>query len=104
VAGVASFVTLIQSHASRTLWQRKSIRGAGARITFGSDWSVASMDPLQGIWLDSTRLTPEGMKSQGRTVNEAIDGYTRWPAYASFEEIRKGTLVPGMLANIAVLS
>ena len=85
-------------------WQWKSIRDAGARITFGSDWSVASLDPLQGIWLASTRLTPEAMKSQRLTVNEAIDGYTRWPAYASFEEGRKGTLAPGMLADIAVLS
>jgi hypothetical protein len=85
-------------------WQWKSIRDAGGRITFGSDWSVASLDPLQGIWLASTRLTPDGMKDQRLAVTEAIDGYTRWPAYASFEEQRKGTLAPGMLADIAVLS
>jgi predicted amidohydrolase YtcJ len=85
-------------------WQWKSIRDAGTIITFGSDWSVASLDPLQGIWLASTRLTPEGMKEQRLPVTEAIDGYTRWPAYASFEEPRKGTLAPGMLADIAVLS
>ena len=35
---------------------------------------------------------------------EAIDGYTRWPAYASFEEQRKGTLAAGMLADIVVLA
>jgi predicted amidohydrolase YtcJ len=34
----------------------------------------------------------------------AIDGYTRWPAYASFEEQRKGTLATGMLADIVVLA
>ena len=34
----------------------------------------------------------------------AIDGYTRWPAYASFEESRKGALAPGMLADIVILS
>jgi hypothetical protein len=37
-------------------------------------------------------------------LTDAIDGYTRWPAYASFEEQRKGTLAPGMLADIAILS
>jgi hypothetical protein len=37
-------------------------------------------------------------------MGEAIDGYTRWPAYASFEEQRKGTLAPGMLADIVVLA
>lgn len=85
-------------------WQWKSIRDAGARITFGSDWSVAPLDPLQGIWLASTRLTPDGMKEQRIPVADAIAGYTTGPAYASFEEQRKGTLAPGMLADIVVLS
>ena len=85
-------------------WQWKSIRDAGARITFGSDWSVAPLDPLEGIWLASTRLTPGGMKEQRIPVADAIAGYTTGPAYASFEEQRKGTLAPGMLADIVVLS
>jgi predicted amidohydrolase YtcJ len=85
-------------------WQWKSIRDAGARITFGSDWSVATLDPLQGIWLASTRLTPDRMKDQRLSVADAIAGYTTGPAYASFEETRKGTLAPGMLADVVILS
>jgi predicted amidohydrolase YtcJ len=37
-------------------------------------------------------------------MQQAIDGYTSWAAYASFEEQRKGTLAPGMLADVVVLS
>jgi hypothetical protein len=89
--------------ASRA-WNWKSIRDAGGRITFGSDWAVAPLDPLQGIWVVTTRLTPPGMRDQKLPIAQAIDGYTAWPAYASFDEQRKGTLVPGMLADVVVLS
>lgn len=89
--------------ASRA-WNWKSIRDAGGRITFGSDWAVAPLDPLQGIWVVTTRVTPPGMRDQKLPIAQAIDGYTAWPAYASFDEQRKGTLAPGMLADVAVLS
>ena len=89
--------------ASRA-WNWKSIRDAGGRVTFGSDWAVAPLDPLQGIWVVTTRLTPPGMRDQRLPIALAIDGYTAWPAYASFDEQRKGTLVPGMLADVVVLS
>ena len=89
--------------ASRA-WNWKSIRDAGGRLTFGSDWAVAPLDPLQGIWVVTTRLTPPGMRDQKLPIALAIDGYTAWPAYASFDEQRKGTLVPGMLADVVVLS
>jgi len=89
--------------ASRA-WQWKSIRDAGGRITFGSDWGVATLDPLQGIWLAATRLSPAGMHDQHLSMAEAVNGYTSWAAYASFEDQRKGTLATGMLADIVVLS
>ena len=41
---------------------------------------------------------------QRLTIDQAIAGYTKWPAYASFEERRKGTLAPGMLADVVVLT
>ena len=89
--------------ASRA-WQWKSIRDAGGRITFGSDWGVATLDPLQGIWLAATRLAPAGMRDQHLSMAEAVNGYTSWAAYASFEDQRKGTLAAGMLADLVVLS
>ena len=89
--------------ASRA-WAWKSILAAGGRLTFGSDWPVAPLEAGQGIWLASTRVKANGAEDQRLTIDQAIAGYTRWPAYASFEERRKGTLAPGMLADVVVLA
>src|SRR4051812_25662779 len=83
-------------------WAWKSIQSAGGRLTFGSDWPVAPLDAGLGIWVAATRKGPANEPDQKLPMSEAIDGYTRWPAYASFEEPRKGTLAPGMLADIVV--
>ena len=85
-------------------WAWKSIRDGGGRLTFGSDWPVAPLDAGRGIWVVTTRKGPKNEADQKLPMREAIDGYTRWPAYASFEEQRKGTLAPGMLADIVVLA
>jgi predicted amidohydrolase YtcJ len=85
-------------------WMWKSIRDAGGRLAFGSDWPVASLDPAQGLWLASTRVKVQNAPDQRLSIHEALDGYTRWAAYASFDEHRKGTLQPGMLADIVVLT
>jgi hypothetical protein len=85
-------------------WAWKSIEDAGGRSTFGSDWPVAPLEAGQGIFLVATRTGPPNAAPQRLPMRLAIDGYTRWPAYASFEERRKGTLAPGMLADIVVLS
>jgi len=92
-----------RERASRA-WNWKSIMDAGGRATFGSDWSVATLDALQGVWVVTTRAAAPGMRDQRLSITQAIDGYTAWPAYASFEEQRKGTLAPGMLADVVVLS
>lgn len=89
--------------ASRA-WAWKSIHDAGGRLTFGSDWPVAPLEPGQGIWLATTRTSPPNAADQKMPMSEVISAYTRWPAYASFEEQRKGTLAPGMLADLVVLS
>jgi predicted amidohydrolase YtcJ len=85
-------------------WAWKSIQDAGGRLTFGSDWPVAPLDAGLGIWVVTTRKGPASAADQKLPMGEAIDGYTRWPAYASFEEQRKGTLAAGMLADIVVLA
>ena len=85
-------------------WAWKSIQSAGGRLTFGSDWPVAPLDAGLGIWVVTTRKGPANEPDQKLPMREAIDGYTRWPAYASFEEQRKGTLAAGMLADIVVLA
>lgn len=85
-------------------WAWKSIHDAGGHIAFGSDWPVAPIEPGQGIWLAATRKGPAAAASQRLPMKDVLLGYTRWPAYASFDEHRKGSLAPGMLADIVILS
>jgi len=83
---------------------------AGARLAFGSDWPVAPLDPLSGIYAAVTRATLDGKNPGGwfpeqrLTVEEALRAYTLGAAYAAFQETEKGTISPGKLADVVVLS
>jgi predicted amidohydrolase YtcJ len=74
-------------------------------LAFGSGWPAASLNPLLGL---SAVLTPapdaEAEDGARLSLKSAIDAYTSGAAWASFDEQRKGTLAPGMLADIVVLS
>lgn len=87
----------------RRAWAWRRIMAEGGRIAFGSDWPVATLEAGQGIWLAATRVTQPGGVEQAMPMADVIRAYTSWPAYAQFEERRKGTLGPGMLADIVVL-
>lgn len=87
----------------------RSLLDAGARVTFGSDFFVAPMDPLLGIWAATTRRTarvdhPDGwVPEQKITVVEALTAYTSANAWATFRDADLGTLAPGKLADFVVL-
>jgi predicted amidohydrolase YtcJ len=87
-----------------------SLLGAGARVAFGSDWSVAPLSPLLGIDAAVNRRTLDGkhpggwFPEQKIGVAEAIKGYTLTSAYAGFEEKDRGSLETGKLADLVVLS
>lgn len=83
-------------------WQ--TLRHAGARQAFGSDWPVAPMNPFLGFWYGLARqLWQPGDPVQRLTVEELIDGYTRDAAYAEFQEHTKGMVRAGMLADLVLL-
>ena len=88
----------------------RSLLDAGAILAFGSDWYVAPMVPLMGIYAATTRRTLDGAHPDGWVpeqkigVAEAVRAYTWGSAYASGEEAVKGTLEPGKLADLVVLS
>jgi len=88
----------------------RSLIDAGATLAFGSDWFVAPMEPLKGIYAAVTRRTLDGKRPGGWipeqkiTVEEAVTAYTMGSAYASFEEKNKGSIEPGKLADMVVLS
>jgi hypothetical protein len=82
----------------------KSIAGAGGRVVFGSDWNVASLDAMSRITSIAYRPARPGGADERLPLTAAIDDYTSASAFASFDETRKGTLAPGMLADIVVLA
>ena len=95
---------------AKTTYAFRSLLDSGATLAFGSDWDVAPMSPLMGIYAAVTRRTLDGKRPGGWvpeqkiTVAEAVRAYTMGSAYASFDEKIKGTIEPGKLADLAVLS
>ena len=87
----------------------RSLRDAGARIAFGSDWFVAPPTPLEGIYAAVTRRTLDGRNPEGWVpqekigVEDALRAYTMNGAWASFEEAGKGTLERGKLADFVLI-
>ncbi len=88
----------------------RSLLDAGAVLAFGSDWYVAPMEPLMGIYGAVTRRTLDGAHPDGWVpeqkigVADAVRAYTAGSAYAEGQEAVKGTLEPGKLADLVVLS
>ncbi|WP_129647903.1 amidohydrolase [Peristeroidobacter agariperforans] len=88
----------------------RSLLDAKALLAFGSDWPVAPLDPLEGIYAAVTRRTidganPDGWQPQQKiTVEEAVRAYTQADAYAGYQEKSVGKLEPGYLADFVVLS
>ncbi|HZS56481.1 MAG TPA: amidohydrolase [Bryobacteraceae bacterium] len=95
---------------AKTSYAFRSLLDSGATLAFGSDWPVAPMSPLMGIYGAVTRRTldgkhPDGWVPQQKiTVEEAVKAYTMGAAFASFEEKIKGSTEPGKLADFVVLS
>jgi predicted amidohydrolase YtcJ len=87
----------------------KSLVDAGARPAFGSDWTVAPLNPLLGLHAAVTRRTLDGgypggwIPEQKLTVAEALIAYTRDAARAGFAEGSVGSLYPGMQADLVLL-
>jgi hypothetical protein len=91
----------------------RKLKDNGAVLVFGSDSPGTNaaryyLSPIYGLYAAVSRQTlngePEGgwFPEERLTIEEAIDAYTRAPAWASFEEDTKGTLTPGKLADVAV--
>lgn len=95
---------------AKTAYAFRSLLDSGAILAFGSDWDVAPMSPILGIYAAATRRTLDGMHPEGWipeqkiSVPEAIRAYTMGSAFASFEEQEKGSIEPGKLADMVVLT
>jgi predicted amidohydrolase YtcJ len=82
----------------------------GVRLAVGTDWEVAPLDPMQTVYAAVTRATLDGKNPGGwfpeqkLTVPETIEAYTLGSAYAEFQEQEKGSITPGKLADMVLLS
>jgi predicted amidohydrolase YtcJ len=88
----------------------RALLDAGGRVAFGSDWSVAPLSPILGIDAAVNRRTLDGKNPKGWfpeqkiTAAEAVEAYTLTAAYAAFQDKDRGSLEPGKLADLVVLS
>jgi predicted amidohydrolase YtcJ len=93
----------------KTTYAFRSLLDTGAKLAFGSDWTVAPLDPILGIYAAVTRRTLDGknpggwVPEQKITVGEALRAYTAGNAYMMFAENKWGVLAPGYDADVVVL-
>jgi predicted amidohydrolase YtcJ len=91
-------------------YANRSLLDAGARLAFGSDWSVAPLDPIPGLDAAVNRRTLDGKHPKGWfpeqkiTIAEAVEAYTLGSAYGAGREKELGSLEVGKLADLVVLS
>jgi predicted amidohydrolase YtcJ len=92
----------------RYAWAMRSLADSGATLAFSSDWNVAEMDPMVGIYTALTRadLAGDGAWNIAETLDldSALHAYTAGSAYANFAEHDLGSIEPGKLADVIVLS
>jgi predicted amidohydrolase YtcJ len=93
----------------KTTYAFRSLLDTGAHLAFGSDWTVAPLDPILGIHAAVTRRTLDNKNPKGWvpaekiTVEEALRAYTSGNAYGMFAERTRGKLAPGYLADLVLL-
>ncbi len=93
---------------SKGAYAWRSLLDAGARIAFGTDYTVEPLNPMEGLYAAVTRKDRLGEEGEGwfpeekLSMEEAIRLYTLGSAYSQFMEDRKGMIKPGYLADIVI--
>ena len=94
----------------KTMFPIAEVLATGARVAFGSDWSVSTADPLLGIEVAVRRQDPEDttapvfMPEQRISLDAAIAGYTIEAAYTNFLDDDTGSVEVGKYADLIILS
>lgn len=92
----------------RHAWPMRSLHRSGAVLAFSSDWNVAEMDPVVGLYSAVTRASLDGRRSwvteECVDIETAMRAYTHGSAYSVFADHDRGAIEPGMLADVVVLS
>jgi len=100
----------IGKERAKTTYAFRSLLDSGATLAFGTDWTVAPLNPLLTVYAAVTRRTIDGKNPKGWipeqkiSVEETVRAYTLGSAYAEFQENVKGTITVGKLADLVLLS
>jgi predicted amidohydrolase YtcJ len=95
---------------AKTSYAWRSLLDHGVTLAFGTDWDVAPLNPLLGLYAAVTRATLDGRNPHGWiaeqkiTLAEAVEAYTLGSAFAEFQEKDKGSITAGKLADMVILS
>lgn len=109
-AGTGVWVRAVGPERERLAYAWNSLEKAGAHLAFGSDWEVVTLNPWPGVQCAVTRQTDDGqppggwLPEQRLKVAQAIAGYTIGAAYAGHREKTEGSLEPGKLADLIIIS
>ncbi|HEY8228662.1 MAG TPA: amidohydrolase [Pyrinomonadaceae bacterium] len=100
----------IGKERAKTTYAFRSLLDSGATLAFGTDWTVAPLNPMLSIYGAVTRRTLDGKNPNGWipeqkiSVQETVRAYTVGSAYAEFQDQIKGTIATGKLADVVILS
>ena len=101
------YLAQVSVEAQKWLYPFKSLIESGLVVAASSDSPVVPNNPLIGISAAVTRKAEQGqavLLSEAVSAAQALEMYTINAAYASHEEDLKGSISPGKLADLVVLS
>jgi predicted amidohydrolase YtcJ len=93
----------------RTTYAFRDLLDSGGVLAFGSDWTVAPLDPILGLYSAVTRRTLDGKHPGGWvpeekiSLDEALRAYTAGNARAVYAEAKRGVIRPGAWADLVLL-
>ena len=95
---------------AKTTYAFRTFLDDGVHLAFGTDWPVAPLNPMLGLYAAVTRATLDGKHPDGWipeqkiSIQEAVEAYTLGPAYAEFQDKEKGSITPGKFADLVLVS
>ncbi|MFC3616454.1 amidohydrolase [Lutimaribacter marinistellae] len=96
---------MLHDHQIPTAYAWQDLRDSGARIIFSTDWPVIPVDVMPTVKAAVAPIEmPAPWRNQTQTLMDTLRSYTTDNAWVEFNEGRKGRLIPGMMADIAIMS
>lgn len=83
----------------------RAIRDSGARVVFSTDWPVIGVEVMPNVKAAVAPIAmPAPWGDQAQSLRETLESYTAGNAWVEFNEARKGRLIPGMMADVVVMT